>query len=198
MGQAARGRDRHLAGRGFRRLPRGLAALAAAAGRRVQPQACRPPPDRHRCPSGPGASSARSTPWPSWSAREGVTVHRPERLEGEERTFLAPNGEGAQLFPRDRMIVVGDHVIDASLRLQMPAARALRPARRSSRSMVARARRALVERAAGLARLRRRPIPRGRRHAAERLRGLCRHVGLRLGHGRHRLAAGAARRRCIA
>ena len=35
-------------------------------------------------------------------AREGVTVHRPERLKGAERTFLAPNGEGAQLFPRDR------------------------------------------------------------------------------------------------
>lgn len=51
-------------------------------------------------------------------AREGVTVHRPQRLEGEERTFMAPNGEGAQLFPRDGMIVVGDHVIDASLRLR--------------------------------------------------------------------------------
>jgi N-dimethylarginine dimethylaminohydrolase len=50
-------------------------------------------------------------------AGEGVTVHRPERLKGVERTFLAPNGEGAQLFPRDGMIVVGDHVIDASLRL---------------------------------------------------------------------------------
>ena len=50
-------------------------------------------------------------------AREGVTVHRPRRLEGEERTFLAPNGEGAQLFPRDGMIVIGHHVIDASLRL---------------------------------------------------------------------------------
>jgi glycine amidinotransferase len=50
-------------------------------------------------------------------AREGVTVHRPQRLEGVERTFLAPNGEGLQLFPRDAMIVVGDHVIDASLRL---------------------------------------------------------------------------------
>ncbi len=50
-------------------------------------------------------------------AREGVTVHRPQRLEGVERTFLAPNGEGAQLFSRDGMIVVGDHVIDASLRL---------------------------------------------------------------------------------
>jgi N-dimethylarginine dimethylaminohydrolase len=50
-------------------------------------------------------------------AREGVTVHRPERLRGSERTFLAPNGEGAQLFPRDAMIVVGEHVIDASLRL---------------------------------------------------------------------------------
>ena len=50
-------------------------------------------------------------------AREGVTVHRPERLRGVERTFLAPNGEGAQLFPRDGMIVIGEHVIDASLRL---------------------------------------------------------------------------------
>ena len=50
-------------------------------------------------------------------AREGVTVHRPERLRGLERTFLAPNGEGAQLFPRDGMIVIGEHVIDASLRL---------------------------------------------------------------------------------
>jgi glycine amidinotransferase len=51
-------------------------------------------------------------------AREGVTVHRPQRLEGHERTFLAPNGEGAQLFPRDGMIVVGNHAIDASLRLK--------------------------------------------------------------------------------
>jgi N-dimethylarginine dimethylaminohydrolase len=51
-------------------------------------------------------------------AREGVIVHRPERLKGDERTFLAPNGEGAQLFPRDGMIVVGSHVIDASLRLK--------------------------------------------------------------------------------
>lgn len=51
-------------------------------------------------------------------AGEGVTVHRPERLRGEERTFLAANGEGAQLFPRDGMIVVGEHVIDASLRLR--------------------------------------------------------------------------------
>jgi len=51
-------------------------------------------------------------------AREGVTVHRPERLHGEERAFLAPNGEGAQLYPRDPMIVVGNHVIDASLRLK--------------------------------------------------------------------------------
>lgn len=49
---------------------------------------------------------------------EGVVVHRPERLRGGERTFLAPNGEGAQLFPRDAMIVVGTHVIDASLRLR--------------------------------------------------------------------------------
>lgn len=51
-------------------------------------------------------------------AREGVTVHRPERLKGAERTFLAPNGEGMQLFPRDAMIVLGQHLIDASLRLK--------------------------------------------------------------------------------
>jgi N-dimethylarginine dimethylaminohydrolase len=51
-------------------------------------------------------------------AREGVTVHRPQRLEGDERTFLAPNGEGAQLFPRDGVIVIADHVIDGSLRLR--------------------------------------------------------------------------------
>ncbi|UYN96632.1 MAG: hypothetical protein KIT25_06785 [Enhydrobacter sp.] len=51
-------------------------------------------------------------------AREGVTVHRPQRLAGEERTFLAPNGEGAQLFARDGMIVISNHVIDASLRLK--------------------------------------------------------------------------------
>jgi glycine amidinotransferase len=50
-------------------------------------------------------------------AREGVAVHRPQRLAGDERTFLAPNGEGAQLFPRDGMIVIGNHVVDASLRL---------------------------------------------------------------------------------
>lgn len=51
-------------------------------------------------------------------AGEGVKVHRPERLQGEERTFMAPKGEGAQLFARDGMIVVGDHIIDASLRLR--------------------------------------------------------------------------------
>lgn len=51
-------------------------------------------------------------------AREGVTVYRPERLQGENRRFLAPNGEGTQLFARDAMLVVADHVIDASLRLR--------------------------------------------------------------------------------
>ena len=50
-------------------------------------------------------------------ARQGVTVHRPQRLQGEESTFMAPNGEGAQLFPRDAMIVIGEHIIDGSLRL---------------------------------------------------------------------------------
>ena len=51
-------------------------------------------------------------------AGEGVKVHRPERLDGAARTFLAANGEGLQLFPRDPVIVIGDHVIEASLRLQ--------------------------------------------------------------------------------
>ena len=55
-------------------------------------------------------------------------------------------------------------------------------------------RRALVERAAGLARLRRRAVPRRRRHAAERPRDLCRHLRLRLRPRRRRLAAGAAGR----
>ena len=31
---------------------------------------------------------------------------------------MAPNGEGAQLFARDAMIVIGNHVIDGSLRLK--------------------------------------------------------------------------------
>src|SRR5262249_20390175 len=51
-------------------------------------------------------------------AREGVVVRRPQRLAGDECRFLAPNGEGSQLFVRDAMIVVADHVIDASLRLR--------------------------------------------------------------------------------
>lgn len=49
---------------------------------------------------------------------EGVAIRRPERLQDAERCFLAPNGEGGQLFARDPMIVVGNRVIDASLRLQ--------------------------------------------------------------------------------
>jgi N-dimethylarginine dimethylaminohydrolase len=51
-------------------------------------------------------------------ARQGVTVHRPRRLAGSEKTFLAPHGDGAQLFARDAMIVVGEHVIESSLRIQ--------------------------------------------------------------------------------
>ena len=126
-------------------------------------------------------------------AREGVTVHRPQRLEGDERTFLAPNGEGAQLFaarrhdrgrqPRDRRLAPPE----------MPAARTLRAAADHPAGR-AEARRALVERAAGLAGLRRRAVPRRRRYAAERLRDLCRHLGLRLRSCRRRLAAGAAGR----
>ncbi len=49
--------------------------------------------------------------------REGVTVHRPERLAGAERSFAAPNAEGHQLFVRDPVIVVGDHAIEAAPRL---------------------------------------------------------------------------------
>ena len=112
-------------------------------------------------------------------AREGVTVHRPQRLEGEERTFLAPNGEGAQLFPRDGMIVIGDHVIDASLRLKCRQRErfGLRPIIQpwpcTSAAPAGRACRSVR-------RLRRRAVPRGRRHAAEWLRNLCRHFRLRL------------------
>jgi N-dimethylarginine dimethylaminohydrolase len=51
-------------------------------------------------------------------AREGVIVHRPEPLQGEERVFMTANGEGAQLFARDAMIVIGNHLIDGSLRLK--------------------------------------------------------------------------------
>ncbi|MBS0520815.1 MAG: amidinotransferase [Proteobacteria bacterium] len=50
--------------------------------------------------------------------REGVTVHRPERLREAERQFLAPLGEGLQLLARDPLIVVGNHAIEGSLRLQ--------------------------------------------------------------------------------
>jgi N-dimethylarginine dimethylaminohydrolase len=50
-------------------------------------------------------------------SRQGITVHRPWRLSGIERTFLAPHGDGMQLFPRDAMIVVGEHVIESSLRI---------------------------------------------------------------------------------
>jgi N-dimethylarginine dimethylaminohydrolase len=50
--------------------------------------------------------------------REGVAVHRPERLHAAERHFLAPNGEGSQLFARDPLIVIGERVIEASLRLR--------------------------------------------------------------------------------
>jgi len=50
--------------------------------------------------------------------REGIKVHRPERLVGAARTFAASQGEGTQLFVRDPLIVVAQHLIEASLRLQ--------------------------------------------------------------------------------
>lgn len=43
-------------------------------------------------------------------AREGVTVHRPERRPDARPDLL-------QLFPRDPAIVAGDHLVEASLRL---------------------------------------------------------------------------------
>ena len=49
-------------------------------------------------------------------AREGVTVHRPQRLDGVERTFLAPGGEGRQMFVRDPLLVVADHLVEAAPR----------------------------------------------------------------------------------
>ena len=45
-------------------------------------------------------------------AREGVTVHRPQRLDGAERTFLAAKRRGSAALPTRPMIVVGDHVIE--------------------------------------------------------------------------------------
>ena len=99
VGQAARGRHRHFAGRGLRRLPRGVAALAAPGGRQAEP--C-PQAGRRLIDVDPERAKRIERQVEALAelvAREGVTVHRPQRLEGEERTFLAPNGEGAQLFP---------------------------------------------------------------------------------------------------
>ena len=73
-----------------------VATLAAAGRRPVQPRPPGPPPDRRRPPAAHRAPGRRLA---ELVAREGVR-HRPQR-RGEERTFMAPNGEGAQLFPRD-------------------------------------------------------------------------------------------------
>ncbi len=49
-------------------------------------------------------------------AQEGVTVHRPERLDGVYRTYLSPGAQGRQMFVRDPLVVVGDHLVEASPR----------------------------------------------------------------------------------
>ena len=90
-----------------RGMPPALAALSEAqAGHRlidIDPEWAR------RCESQVEALAALL-------AREGITVHRPTRLAGSERHFLAPKGEGSQLFVRDPLIAVDDHLVEAAPR----------------------------------------------------------------------------------
>ena len=117
MGQAARGRDRHFAGRGFRRLPRGVAALAAAGRRQVQPRPQGPAPDRRRSRMG------RAHRAPGRCARRAGGARRRDRpppaatAKARSAPSWRPTAKAPSSFPRDGMIVIGDHVIDASLRL---------------------------------------------------------------------------------
>ena len=50
-------------------------------------------------------------------AEHGVTVHRPEVLRPPESEYLAPHGEGGQLYPRDPILVVGKRVIELPMRI---------------------------------------------------------------------------------
>jgi len=51
-------------------------------------------------------------------ASEGVIVHRPTQLRDPERTFLTESGEGAQLYPRDDILVINKQVIEIGLKIQ--------------------------------------------------------------------------------
>ena len=129
MGQAARGRDRHLAGRGFRGLPRRRRCAGM------------PPDDAEFCRKHAGRRLIELDP--DWArrierqvdalaelvAREGVTVHRPR---APARATSAPSSRltarAPQLFPRDahdRDRRARDRRLAAP---DMPPARALRPA----------------------------------------------------------------------
>lgn len=47
----------------------------------------------------------------------GVIVHRPTRLEPLEATYLTPAAEGAQLYPRDPVLVIGEQIIEINIRM---------------------------------------------------------------------------------
>ena len=49
---------------------------------------------------------------------EGIEVVRPEVLAVPESTYLTPQAEGAQLYPRDDILVIGDQVIELNLKIQ--------------------------------------------------------------------------------
>ena len=51
-------------------------------------------------------------------AANGVVVHRPTRLHPPESTYLTAKAEGAQIFPRDDMLVVGEQVIEIGMKIQ--------------------------------------------------------------------------------
>lgn len=50
-------------------------------------------------------------------SQRGVNVHRPTQLVEPEKTYLTADAEGAQLYPRDDMLVVGDQIIELSTRM---------------------------------------------------------------------------------
>ena len=47
----------------------------------------------------------------------GVTVHRVEALAPPASTYLTPEAEGAQLFPRDGIVVIGNRVIELNMQM---------------------------------------------------------------------------------
>ena len=48
----------------------------------------------------------------------GVEVLRPTPLQPPESTYLTPHAEGAQIFPRDDILVIGEQVIELNLKIQ--------------------------------------------------------------------------------